>query len=76
MVKWNIRSLNVFDTKIRQIYLDLLTIIETKSKGSGILNLNEGHMINYNGVQMNKRAQVGIGCIIHKRHLKYLLKAY
>lgn len=68
---WNIRSLQGKDKELEQEFedtdLDILTITETKKKGQGSTTTDNEHVLIYSGVKENKRAEAGVGCIIHKR---------
>lgn len=67
---WNIRSLNGKEIEIINEFeragLEILVIPETKKKGNGILELENDHLLVWSGVEDTKRAQAGIGCILHR----------
>lgn len=53
--------------------ISILGITETKKKGTGIKEIDNGHILIYSGVQETDIAQAGVGCIITKklaRHIK------
>lgn len=46
---------------------EILAITETKKKGQGLLKLGNKHILKFTGVQEDKRAETGAGCILHER---------
>lgn len=75
---WNIRSLNGKETELIQEFekakLNILAIVETKKKGKGIIEMENGHILLYSGVELENRAKAGVGCIINKEYVKYIDK--
>ncbi|KAK9709292.1 hypothetical protein QE152_g26698 [Popillia japonica] len=47
--------------------LEILVITETKKKGKGLMQIGDGHLLVYSGVQENQRAAAGVGCILHAK---------
>ena len=47
--------------------LDIMGITETKMKGRGTVELDEGNVLIYSGVDKANRAMAGVGCIVHKQ---------
>lgn len=54
--------------------LDILGITETKKKGKGMEEMDEGHILIYSGVNTEERAAEGVGCIINNRLGKNIKK--
>lgn len=46
--------------------MEILIITETKKKGKGIMELENGHILLYSGVDKADRAAAGVGCILHR----------
>ncbi|CAG9823965.1 unnamed protein product [Phaedon cochleariae] len=67
---WNIRSLNGKEIELisefEKAELEILVIPETKKKGNGTMEMENEHLLIWSGIEENKRAQAGIGCILHK----------
>lgn len=78
MGTWNIRGLNGKEVEICEEFdkakLDVLTISETKKKGSGIEKLTRHHILIYSGVELEERAAAGVGCILHTKDLNRICK--
>lgn len=51
-----------------------MAITETKKKGQHNTELENGSIVILSGVENNKRAQAGVGCIIKKNIRQYLTK--
>ena len=49
--------------------LEILAVTETKKKGTGEITI-ENHTIIYSGVDVNKRAEAGVGCVISPKYMK------
>lgn len=68
---WNIRSLNGKEIELAEEFektaMEILIITETKKKGKGIMEIGDGHLLIYSGVEENQRASAGVGCIIHSK---------
>ena len=45
---------------------NILMITETKKKGDGKIETEEGHQLIYNEVPIKKRGAAGVACLIHK----------
>ncbi|XP_030763520.1 craniofacial development protein 2-like [Sitophilus oryzae] len=75
---WNIRSINDKEGELikefENIDLDILAITETKKKGKQTVELQNGHIMILSGVQNEKRAQAGVGCIIKSTLAKFVTK--
>lgn len=75
---WNIRSINDKEGELikefENIDLDILAITETKKKGKQTVELQNGHIMILSGVQNEKRAQTGVGCIIKSTLAKFVTK--
>lgn len=69
MGTWNIRSINGKELELSNEFekanLDILVVTETKKKGKGILELENGHILIWSGVKEDQRAAAGVGCILH-----------
>lgn len=68
---WNVKSINGKENELTQEFeemgLDILAISETKKKGTGLKELDNGHLLIYSGVEHNTRAAGGVGCLIHHK---------
>ncbi|XP_023312211.1 craniofacial development protein 2-like [Anoplophora glabripennis] len=75
---WNIRSINGKENELMQEFqnagLDILTVSETKKKNKGVMELENGHLLIYSGVENNKRTAAGVGCIIHQKLVQSVSK--
>lgn len=78
MGTWNIRSLQGKENELTDEFiradLDILAITETKKKEKGTIELEKGHILIYSGVDKNKRAAAGVGCIVHKKLVNKIKK--
>lgn len=66
---WNINTLTGKEVEIveemKQNKLQILGLSETKKKGKGKMQLDNGYMLYYTGVQQDQRAKEGVGIIIN-----------
>ncbi|KAK9717993.1 hypothetical protein QE152_g23437 [Popillia japonica] len=56
-----VREKDELTEELEEADLDLLGMTETKQKGTGEINLKEGHCMFYSGVQTNCWAKAGVG---------------
>jgi exonuclease III len=74
LATWNIRSINGKERELEDEFeksgVHILGITETKKKGNGKINMENGHVLLYSGVDTSIRAAAGVGCIIHKELAK------
>lgn len=74
---WNIRSINGKEKEliqeVKKYSMEILAITETKKKGEGETTIEEYGLL-YSGVEMNKTAQAGVGCVISPQYMKKLLE--
>lgn len=75
---WNVRSIQgkekELEEEFEEIELEILAITETKKKGNGMFTTEKGNVFIYSGVETNKRAAAGIGCIINQRIAEQISK--
>ncbi|XP_044760185.1 uncharacterized protein LOC123317645 [Coccinella septempunctata] len=68
---WNVRGIqgkeDELEAEFEDIGLELLAITETKKKGEGSTRTKNDHLLIYSGVEKNRRAQSGVGCLISRR---------
>lgn len=73
---WNVRGLAGKEQELVQEFeeekLDMMGITETKKKGQGEVEMGEGHLLIYSGVDEGTRAKGGVGCIICREHKKFI----
>lgn len=71
MGTWNVRGLQGKEQELVDEFenanLQILSITETKRKGKGMMELGNGHILVFSGVQQGERAKSGVGCIINKK---------
>lgn len=71
---WNIRSIKGKEYELVQEFeradLDILAVTETKKKGQGLMEMDNGHILIHSGINADKRAAEGVGCIVNKKHVK------
>ncbi|KAK9722680.1 hypothetical protein QE152_g19576 [Popillia japonica] len=74
---WNIRSLTGKEDEMvyefNKTALDILVIPETKKKGTGEIDITDGHRLLYSGVPQMNRAAGGIACLVHRRLLQSII---
>lgn len=58
--------------EVEKYNLDIIGITETKRKGQGEVELHNGHVMFYSGVEITERAREGVSCIIHRKNTKYI----
>lgn len=67
---WNIRSINGKEIELSEEFerarLEILVVAETKKKGKGKIEMDNGHLLLWSGVDEKERANAGIGCILHR----------
>ena len=68
---WNIHSLQGKEKELNEEFMrrkwDITGKTETKVKGRGTIELNEGNVLIYSGVDKVNKAIAGVGCIIDKQ---------
>lgn len=69
---WNIRSIHGKEIELVNEFeragLEILILPEIKKKGNGLAEIENQHLLIWSGVQEEKRAQAGIGCLIHRNN--------
>lgn len=65
---WNVKSLlgkeKELVNEFNSTNLKILAITETKKKGQGCIEVDDGHILIYRGVKKNQRPQAGVACLI------------
>jgi hypothetical protein len=73
---WNIRSLVGKEIELvgefERADLEILVVAETKRKGAGTVEMENGHLLVWSGVGERERAQAGVGCVLHRNIKKNL----